>query len=118
MIVVTVYTFSQVKQNIITQNQLTFFLISNPFQQSKEESYQYIPTPGIDVGTYGIDGIGRLSIWDAAGHIEYHMTHGMFLGGRYSIVTVVYDLREENALKVSVILPQKVLKRRSICITD
>ena len=48
-----------------------------------------------------------MSIWDAAGHIEYHMTHGMFLGGRYSIVTVVYDLKKEDALKVSVIIEEK-----------
>ena len=66
-------------------------------------NYLYTPTPGIDVGTYAVDGIGSLSIWDAAGHIEYHMTHGMFLGGKYSIVTVVYDLTKENVLKVSVI---------------
>ena len=72
------------------------------FQQSNEESHSYIPTPGIDVGSYDVDGVGRLSIWDAAGHIEYHMTHGMFLGSRYSIAAVVYDLQEEHAVKVNV----------------
>ena len=72
------------------------------FQQSKEVSHSYIPTPGIDMGSYEVDGVGRLSIWDAAGHIEYHMTHGMFLGSRYSIAAVVYDLQEEEAIKVNI----------------
>ena len=74
------------------------------FQQSKEVSHSYIPTPGIDMGSYEVDGVGRLSIWDAAGHIEYHMTHGMFLGSRYSIAAVVYDLQEEEAIKVNISL--------------
>ena len=49
---------------------------------------------GIDVGTYAIDGIGRLSIWDTAGHIEFHITHGMFLGGkkRTTLTLPLWDL--------------------------
>ena len=74
------------------------------YQQSKEENYLYTPTLGIDVGTYAVDGIGRLSIWDTTGHIEFHMTHGMFLWvEKYLIVTVVYNSKKENTQKVSVI---------------
>ena len=65
-------------------------------------SQLYIPTPGIDVGTYDVYDVGRLSIWDAAGHIEYHVSHGMFLGSRNTIATVIYDLKEADAAKVSV----------------
>ena len=53
------------------------------------------------MGSYDVDGVGRLSIWDAAGHIEYHMTHGMFLGSANSIAVVVYDLNEKDAVQVS-----------------
>ena len=64
-------------------------------------SHIYVPTPGIDVGAYDVNDVGRLSIWDAAGHIEYHVSHGMFLGSRNTIATVIYDLNEEDAAKVS-----------------
>ena len=77
-------------------------MIQFQHQQSQEVSQLYIPTPGIDVGTYDVHDVGILSIWDAAGHIEYHVSHGMFLGSRNTIATVIYDLKEADAAKVSV----------------
>ena len=53
------------------------------------------------MGSYDVNGVGQLSIWDAAGQIEYHMTHGMFLGSAYSIAVVVYDLNKKDANHVS-----------------
>ena len=34
----------------------------------------------IYVETYDIEGVGCVCIWDAVGQIEFHITHGMFLG--------------------------------------
>ncbi|XP_072048644.1 uncharacterized protein [Amphiura filiformis] len=53
----------------------------------------YIPTPGIDIGTYKVDDVGPLCIWDTAGHIEFHITHSLFLGSENAMAVVVYDLR-------------------------
>ena len=44
------------------------------------------------MATYDITGVGPVCIWDAAGQLEFHVTHGMFLGNENSMVTVVYDL--------------------------
>ena len=53
----------------------------------------YIPTPGIDIGTFEVANVGTLCVWDCAGHIEYHVTHGMFLGSENAIGVVAYDIR-------------------------
>ncbi|XP_072046623.1 death-associated protein kinase dapk-1-like [Amphiura filiformis] len=71
--------------------------IKNSLTMNTKQMHAYIPTPGIDVGTYEIEDVGTLSIWDAAGHIEYHVTHGMFLGSQNSLVVLVYNLKEPNA---------------------
>ena len=33
-----------------------------------------------DNGTYNDNDVHRLSLWDAAGQVEFHLTHGKFLG--------------------------------------
>ena len=35
-----------------------------------------------DIGTYDVDDVSRFSLWEATGHIEYHVTHRKFLGSR------------------------------------
>ena len=37
-------------------------------------------------------GVGNFVFWDCAGHSEYSITHGMFLGASQSIFVVAYDL--------------------------
>ena len=34
-------------------------------------------------GTYNDNNVDRLAFWDAAGQVEYHVTHGKFLGSNY-----------------------------------
>ena len=34
------------------------------------------------MGTYDVDDVSKLSLRDATGHIEYHVTHSKFLGSR------------------------------------
>ena len=46
-------------------------------------------------------GAGQFVFWDCAGHSEYSITHGMFLGASQSIFVVVYDL-EKVSLEISV----------------
>lgn len=53
---------------------------------------QYTPTAGIDIGHHSIEGAGNFSIWDYAGHEEFHVTHSLFLGGDNAIFLVAYDL--------------------------
>ncbi len=79
-------------------------------RQNMKQDQPHIATPGIDVGTYDIDDIGRLSIWDAAGQVEYHVTHGMFLGSKNSVAVVVYNLKESNAYEVTSALMNALAK--------
>ena len=57
------------------------------------QSTTYIRTPGIDIGSYEVDGVGPLCIWDTAGQIEFHVTHSMFLGSANAMAVIPYDLR-------------------------
>ena len=71
----------------------TFFNHFCFIQKKKEiDSSEYTPTAGIDLGHYCIEGAGNFSIWDYAGHEEFHVTHSLFLGGDNAIFLVAYDL--------------------------
>ena len=65
--------------------------------ESAESTLPYVPTPGIDIATVEVDNIGTLCVWDCAGHIEYHVTHGMFLGSENAMAVVAYDIRNSRA---------------------
>ncbi|XP_072038756.1 uncharacterized protein [Amphiura filiformis] len=52
----------------------------------------YNPTAGIDISKSTIKGVGTFRIWDLAGHVEYHISHAMFLGAENSIFIVMYNL--------------------------
>ncbi|XP_072044320.1 death-associated protein kinase 1-like [Amphiura filiformis] len=73
-------------------------LTSNSSQDTGDLTHcSYKPTPGIDIGHYSIKDAGKkdagnFSIWDYAGHEEYHVTHSLFLGGDNAIFLVAYDL--------------------------
>ena len=56
----------------------------------------YVPTAGIDVGRQAIGDAGDFCVWDCAGHIEFHVTHNMFLGAENSIFIVAYDLSDDR----------------------
>ena len=55
----------------------------------------YIPTQGIDITKQAIGDAGVFRIWDCAGHVEFHVSHSMFLGAENSIFIVVYNLTKE-----------------------
>ena len=55
----------------------------------------YIPTQGIDITKQSIRDVGIFRIWDCAGHVEYHVSHSMFLGAENSIFIVVYNLSKK-----------------------
>ncbi|XP_072020123.1 uncharacterized protein [Amphiura filiformis] len=59
----------------------------------------YIPTAGIDISKHEIKDIGIFRIWDLAGHVEYHISHAMFLGAENSVFIVVYNLIKESHAK-------------------
>ena len=92
---------SSTQFNLSDFNVTLYCICNSHHQESKLDAQPYIPTPGIDVGTYNINRVGRLSIWDAAGHIEFHFTHGLFLASRNSMAVVVYNLKHDDAVEVS-----------------
>ncbi|XP_072044256.1 uncharacterized protein [Amphiura filiformis] len=57
-----------------------------------DEDPAYTPTAGIDIDEFSLEGAGNFSIWDCAGHEEFHVTHSLFLEGDNTIFLVVYDL--------------------------
>ena len=80
---------------------------------STNDDSTYDSTPGIDVVTEKIPKAGKFSIWDCAGQVEYHLTHGMFMGVDNSIFTVTYDIWQNTKLiwtSVSTIMLPKVIK--------
>ena len=75
--------------------------ISNDYVPSADTDVghdDYVPTAGIDVGRQAIGDAGDFCVWDCAGHIEFHVTHNMFLGAENSIFIVAYDLSDDRKL--------------------
>ncbi|KAI8514579.1 Unconventional myosin-XVI [Branchiostoma belcheri] len=50
------------------------------------------PTPGVNVGTTNIPGVGQVSVWDFAGQSEYAVTHSMFMDAENTIFIVLYNI--------------------------
>ena len=48
----------------------------------KQEIMTLETTLESDIGTYDVNDVSKLSLWEATGHIEYHVTHSKFLGSR------------------------------------
>ena len=74
----------------------------SPFQTegtNDDNTSAYDSTPGIDVATEKISKAGKFSLWDCAGQVEYHLTHGMFMGVENSIFTVAYDICHNSKQK-------------------
>ncbi|XP_078689157.1 death-associated protein kinase 1-like [Branchiostoma floridae x Branchiostoma belcheri] len=54
------------------------------------------PTPGVDVGTFHIPGVGEVSLWDFAGQSEYAVTHSMFMDAENTISIVLYNIMDDT----------------------
>eukprot|EP00058_Branchiostoma_floridae_P002023 XP_002587511.1 hypothetical protein BRAFLDRAFT_99404 [Branchiostoma floridae] len=61
---------------------------------SEEEPHD--PTPGVDVGTFHIPGVGEVSLWDFAGQAEYAVTHSMFMGAENTVFIVLYNIMDDS----------------------
>ncbi|KAI8520640.1 Unconventional myosin-XVI, partial [Branchiostoma belcheri] len=53
------------------------------------------PTPGVNVGTTYIPGVGQVSVWDFAGQSEYAVTHTMFMDAENTIFIVLYNIMDD-----------------------
>ncbi|KAI8513312.1 Unconventional myosin-XVI [Branchiostoma belcheri] len=53
------------------------------------------PTPGVNVGTANIPGVGQVSVWDFAGQSEYAVTHSMFMDAENTIFIVLYSIMDD-----------------------
>ena len=65
-------------------------------KETIEKQPAYIPTQGIDITKQAIGDAGIFRIWDCAGHVEYHVSHSMFLGAENSVFIIVYNLTKEQ----------------------
>jgi death-associated protein kinase len=73
-------------------------------------------TPGIDVENINIPGVGLMSIWDFAGHMQYYVSHSLFLGSVnaiFCIVTSLQKLRTKQEEYLRFWLEFIILARRS-----
>ncbi|XP_035658154.1 putative ankyrin repeat protein RF_0381 [Branchiostoma floridae] len=52
-------------------------------------------TPGVNVGTTNIPGVGEVSVWDFAGQSEYAVTHSMFMDAENTVFIVMYNIMAE-----------------------
>ncbi|XP_019626520.1 PREDICTED: death-associated protein kinase 1-like [Branchiostoma belcheri] len=53
------------------------------------------PTPGVNVRTTNIPGVGQVSVWDFAGQSEYLVTHSMFMDAENTIFIVLYNIMDD-----------------------
>ncbi|XP_078594970.1 death-associated protein kinase dapk-1-like [Branchiostoma floridae x Branchiostoma japonicum] len=63
-------------------------------QRSSEEPYD--PTPGVDIGTFHVPGVGEVSVWDFAGQSEYAVTHSMFMDAENTVFIVLYNIMDNK----------------------
>ncbi|CAH1270802.1 DAPK1 [Branchiostoma lanceolatum] len=61
---------------------------------SAEEPHD--PTPGVDVGTFHVPGVGEVSLWDFAGQAEYAVTHSMFMDAQNTVFIVLYNIMHDS----------------------
>ncbi|XP_035677358.1 death-associated protein kinase 1-like [Branchiostoma floridae] len=61
---------------------------------SDEELYD--PTPGVDIETFPIPGVGEVSLWDFAGQAEYAVTHNMFMNSENTVFIVLYNIMDKS----------------------
>ncbi|XP_066283218.1 death-associated protein kinase 1-like [Branchiostoma lanceolatum] len=61
---------------------------------SDEEPYD--PTPGVDIGTFHVPGVGEVNVWDFAGQSEYAVTHSMFMDAENTVFIVVYNIMDDG----------------------
>ncbi|KAI8503856.1 Unconventional myosin-XVI [Branchiostoma belcheri] len=54
------------------------------------------PTPGVNVETTNIPGVGQVSVWDFAGQSEYAVTHSMFMDAENTIFIVLYNIMDDK----------------------
>ncbi|XP_078594817.1 death-associated protein kinase 1-like [Branchiostoma floridae x Branchiostoma japonicum] len=54
------------------------------------------PTPGVDIGTFHVPGVGEVSVWDFAGQAEYAVTHSMFMDAENTVFIVLYNITDDS----------------------
>ncbi|CAH1264500.1 DAPK1 [Branchiostoma lanceolatum] len=54
------------------------------------------PTPGVDIGTFHVPGVGEVSVWDFAGQSEYAVTHSMFMDAENTVFIVLYSILDDS----------------------
>ncbi|XP_035658160.1 death-associated protein kinase 1-like [Branchiostoma floridae] len=66
------------------------------FRDRKTPDHQsHEPTPGANVGTTSIPGVGEVSVWDFAGQSEYAVTHSMFMDAENTVFIVMYNIMDD-----------------------
>ncbi|XP_070546715.1 serine/threonine-protein phosphatase 6 regulatory ankyrin repeat subunit B-like isoform X2 [Ptychodera flava] len=76
------------------------FLEAKTVKRSQEKAPDsgadvYEHTPGIDVGKVHISKVGKFSMWDFAGQVEYYVTHNMFLRAESAVFLLHFDITDE-----------------------
>ncbi|XP_035677307.1 death-associated protein kinase 1-like [Branchiostoma floridae] len=77
---------------------LTKGLLSALIQRLSRRSVEapYNPTPGVDIGTFHVPGVGEVSVWDFAGQAEYAVTHSMFMDAENTVFIVLYNITDNK----------------------
>ncbi|XP_078594957.1 uncharacterized protein LOC144872544 [Branchiostoma floridae x Branchiostoma japonicum] len=52
----------------------------------------YKPTPGADIGTVHVPGVGEASLWDFAGQSEYALTSSKLMDAENTVFLVLYNI--------------------------
>ncbi|CAH1253040.1 DAPK1 [Branchiostoma lanceolatum] len=81
---------STLKESLQTGSFAAFFR-----DRMTPDNQPHEPTPGVNVGTTNIPGVGEVSVWDFAGQSEYAVTHSMFMDAENTIFIVLYSIMDD-----------------------
>ncbi|XP_035677360.1 death-associated protein kinase dapk-1-like [Branchiostoma floridae] len=82
---------STLKKSLIRKDPLT-----QAQSVSSSEKEPHDPTPGVDIGTFHVPGVGEVSVWDFAGQAEYAVTHSMFMDAENTVFIVLYNITDKE----------------------
>ena len=75
------------------------------------EDDSYERTPGIDVQTINMPGIGKGSIWDCAGQAQFYVSHSLFFDPIKATFILLYKIVAYDKANKKLIRPMDIKEK-------
>ncbi|KAI8489448.1 hypothetical protein Bbelb_328910 [Branchiostoma belcheri] len=125
----TKQTYNELVRSLGTAEEKTVKVFLSGFGQvgktclgtALEKGSSFDPTPGVNISSRVVRGIGRIGVFDFAGQTEFYVTHAMLLRTTNSIFPLVYNIDDKVHTWLSLIKcsnPDDTRKPRVILIAS